>query len=83
VSASVRYQIVDFISCWKQRSGLRDNWFCRAFALKQEKLIALRKRYGLPGQHNGSMPTSHLKINSLAEITKYMKERGKRFMWPD
>jgi len=22
-------------------------------------------------------------INSLAEITKYMKKGGKRFMWPD
>ena len=53
---SVRDQIVDFISHWKQRSGLRDNWFCRAFGLSQEKLIAWRKRYGLPNQHNGAMP---------------------------
>jgi hypothetical protein len=37
VSASVRDQIVDFISYWKQRSELRDNWFCRAFVLKEEK----------------------------------------------
>ena len=53
---SVRDQIVDFISHWKQRSGLRDNWFCRAFGLSQEKLIAWRKRYGLPNRHNGAMP---------------------------
>ena len=53
---SVRDQIVDFINHWKQRSGLRDNWFCRAFGLNQEKLIAWRKRYGLPNQHNGAMP---------------------------
>jgi len=26
------------------------------------------------------MPTSHPQINSLAEITKYMKKGGKRFM---
>ena len=56
VFMSVRNQIVDFISHWKQRSGLRDNWFCRAFGLSQEKLIAWRKRYGLPNQHNGAMP---------------------------
>ena len=56
VSASVRDQIVDFNSHWKQRSGLRDNWFCRVFGLSQEKLIAWRKRYGLPNQHNGAMP---------------------------
>jgi hypothetical protein len=55
VSASVRDQIVDFINHWNQRSGLRDNWFCRAFGLNQEKLIAWRKRYGLPNQHNGAM----------------------------
>ena len=41
---------------WKQRSGLRDYWFCWAFGLSQEKLIAWRKRYGLPNQHNGAMP---------------------------
>ena len=56
VSASVRDQIVDSISYWKQRSGLRDNWFCRTFSLSQEKLIAWRKRYGLPNRDNGAMP---------------------------
>ena len=57
---SVRDQIVDFINYCKQRSGLRDNWFCRAFGLNQEKLIAWRKRYGLPNQHNGAMPKDSL-----------------------
>jgi hypothetical protein len=56
VSASFRDQIVDFMSQWKQRSGLRDYLFCRAFGLSQEKLIAWRKRYELPNQHNGAMP---------------------------
>jgi hypothetical protein len=44
VSVSVRDQIVDFNSHWKQGSGLRDNWFCRAFGLTQEKLIAWQKQ---------------------------------------
>ena len=56
VSASVRDQVVDFINHWKQRSGVRDNWFCRAFGLNQKKLIASRKRYELPNQHNEAMP---------------------------
>jgi hypothetical protein len=56
VSVSVRDQIVDFISYWKQSGGLGDNWFCRAFCLMQEELIAWRKRYGLSNLNDGSCP---------------------------
>jgi hypothetical protein len=41
VSASVQDQIVNFINHWKQRSGLRDNWFCLAFGLEPGKTHCL------------------------------------------
>jgi hypothetical protein len=68
VSASVRDQIVDFISYWKQRSGLRDNWFCRAFGLKQEN--------SLPGESDMDCQTSTMGL--CPKIPGYAQKRSRQ-----
>jgi hypothetical protein len=68
VSAPVRDQIVDFISHWKQRSGLRDNWFCRAFGLKQEN--------SLPGESDMGCQTNTM--GPCPKIPSYVKRRSRQ-----